>query len=740
MNIRTSLVGALALTLCWLSTHPLWATTMPTNGMQVWLKADAIVNVSDGGAVSNWPDSSGLGWNATNGSVANQPTLVMNAVNGKPTVRFDGVNDYLARDNYVHGTDNGMMFVVTKRVGSPTGYHNILIQGVDFNNNVPTTIYWQIYADSSSKLTGNLNATALDCDFAANYSNTVYQILELRKDNSGAGSVSCYYNGTFRTSKTGTQALGNRYYVGGWLGSKFTSGDIAEVLIYNAALGANDRQLAEGLLAWKYDLTNSLPIGHPWKNSDPNVAAAPAIENRMATNISLTGASLNGYLMLTGSAPAMVSMAYGLTNGGPVNSGLWQATNTWALGAWKEGETVTYPATGLESNRIYFYRYAATNSAGYFDSEVTVNFMTAPIEVSAPDATAEEGGDTLMFTLSRPATATNISLTVPFAWSGSAQPTRDFFYTDVASNVVFAIGQTTTNLVLNPVDDPFAEPQETVILTPGINNYMNLGISVTGTIAASSTHAPTNTIGYWRFETASGVMADSSGNSYNLSTITTSVAALYQSPLAPSGLSSAYPKTIPDSGRLNSSALTGRGMVPYDPAFTTKVFTVEAFVSINAPATGYRAIVARWNSINFCWLIGLTQDLYPKRLFFRYYGSPSRDVYAPTADFDIEPSKDYYIAVAVDGTKVGAGKNGVLFRIKNLTDGGPLVSGYADMTGGSIPTSANTPLEIRQYNGLAANAYDGWLDELRFSSGVLSDAQLMITPRQTAAGTLILVR
>ena len=67
---------------------------LPTSGMLLWLRADAITGVSNGGSVTTWIDQSSNGYNAVyanpNGEVA--PTYVTNVYNGLPVVRFSGDN------------------------------------------------------------------------------------------------------------------------------------------------------------------------------------------------------------------------------------------------------------------------------------------------------------------------------------------------------------------------------------------------------------------------------------------------------------------------------------------------------------------------------------------------------------------------------------------------------------------------------------------------------------------------
>ena len=68
---------------------------IPTNGLKLWLKADAGVTQSHtpgpGASVSEWQDSSGNN-NSFNGAYA---TLINSYVNGKPAIYFDGSTSYL---------------------------------------------------------------------------------------------------------------------------------------------------------------------------------------------------------------------------------------------------------------------------------------------------------------------------------------------------------------------------------------------------------------------------------------------------------------------------------------------------------------------------------------------------------------------------------------------------------------------------------------------------------------------
>jgi hypothetical protein len=734
-------VGVLSAGLLLLAAGPGGAVDIPTSNLRVWLKADAISGLNSGDLVTNWPDSSGLGFDAAQTNATRQPYYYSNVVNGLPVVRFSRTNDYLMNQAYTNPIQEVTVFMVAHRLGNKLeGSYSSLFIGGAAGFGTPGNGFYQLTHEwNGPDIRANFYLASLDITNAnLSWPTNDFTLLGLMK---GAGFSQLSYNGALKGAGTGAQNLGSGYYLGCWFNNAEANMEVAELAIYGSALSTNARQTVEGILAVKYGINGFLPTNHPWYNGTPTEGVTPSIENRPATTIGLTNASLNGHLSYIGSAPAVVSVVWGTANGGSVTSGLWQATNTWAAGAWSSGNDIAHAATDLASNRYWYYRYAATNTAGFSEATNVLSFMTAPIEVTVDDAAGVEGEDTLAFTLTRPATATNESVTIPFAWSGTAQGADYVSSTHPLASVVLSAGKTATNVTVFPVDDPGAEPEESVVFSLSTGGlFVASAASVTGSIAASTAHAPTNTIGYWRFEPIPGLQGDSSGNGHHLST---AIAATNQKALAASGFSSAFPHLIYDSGRTNATCLTSRGLVPYDPVFTARVFTVEGFVAINDTNSGWKPIAARWRGLantERSWIFGVVTNA--QRLTFLYYSGGSITVLAPTADFDIQTNKDYYLSVSVDFRKVGAGQNGALFRLKNLTDNGPFLSGYADLPSGSLQPAVGMAFEIRQYGEVGATVYGlhtGWLDELRFSSGVLADKDLMINAARRP-GSMILIR
>src|SRR5687767_14514364 len=66
-----------------------------TNGLQLWLRADAGVTTNASGAVTQWTDQTTNANNAVQGTDTAAPLLVNSALNNKPVLRFDGLDDFL---------------------------------------------------------------------------------------------------------------------------------------------------------------------------------------------------------------------------------------------------------------------------------------------------------------------------------------------------------------------------------------------------------------------------------------------------------------------------------------------------------------------------------------------------------------------------------------------------------------------------------------------------------------------
>jgi hypothetical protein len=223
-------------------------------GLRTWLRADVNgTTATDGAAVTTWADQSGNGFVFQG---PNPPIYKTGILNGKPVVRFDGVNDTLN----VVWTGTPIMalaspytiFTVVRIATVPAADKDIVVfsdagqlwSGIIRRN----ATEWAHYNRESS---ANSKAVLDTVAVAAG------EVALLAYDWDGV-NVHLWRNGTLKAT---TAAGGGRYGGVGetWLGSfcntaNFLDGDIAEVLMYNVALSATDRQKTEAYLKGKYGI------------------------------------------------------------------------------------------------------------------------------------------------------------------------------------------------------------------------------------------------------------------------------------------------------------------------------------------------------------------------------------------------------------------------------------------------------------------------------------------------------
>src|SRR5687767_7057806 len=87
-------------------------------GLQLWLKADAITGLSDADPVTTWEDSHTSNHDATQATGAAKPIYKTGIVNGKPVVRFDGVDDFLGLTSLPAGAAKTLIIVAKQRINN----------------------------------------------------------------------------------------------------------------------------------------------------------------------------------------------------------------------------------------------------------------------------------------------------------------------------------------------------------------------------------------------------------------------------------------------------------------------------------------------------------------------------------------------------------------------------------------------------------------------------------------------
>lgn len=170
-----------------------------------------------------------------------------------------------------------------------------------------------------------------------------------------------------------------------------------------------------------------------------------------------------------------------------------------------------------------------------------------------------------------------------------------------------------------------------------------------------------------------------------------------------------------------------------DNAFFSKgtngAFTFEAVVNLSTTDAGgsARAIAAHggYNSTDMGWILMVTAETSgrgARNLLFAYTDDGKSST-ADTIDSDLQLvlGVDYYIAVVFNPADTSA--NGLTFYLKDLTNKGPLVKVQRTHTKTALWNSAqNFTLGSGNYN----TYWDGLIDEVRFSTRLLTQSELMI--------------
>ncbi len=221
----------------------------PTEGLQLWLRADAGVSVSNNGYVTEWLDQSGRGRDFAwiNEGERNAPQVSESAVAGKPAVSFDG-KVQLFRNNpdvNLFASDAVDIFMVIK----PTvagGFTSLQLQLPDDKE---ARFSVQLFNEGSWFFDyGNINVEGgrITGPAPEGWMEKTH-ILEVLREDTGNGTISVDFtpvvSGIFGEGLSQTKA-GRLALMGG--------GDIAEILIYNRSLSASERTLVNSYLKAKY--------------------------------------------------------------------------------------------------------------------------------------------------------------------------------------------------------------------------------------------------------------------------------------------------------------------------------------------------------------------------------------------------------------------------------------------------------------------------------------------------------
>ncbi|MBI4496308.1 MAG: hypothetical protein HY689_00180 [Chloroflexi bacterium] len=226
-------------------------------GCRLWVAADNIGPQADGNLISTWTDQSGQGNHLTT-SGTTRPTFQNDIVNGKPVVRFDGSNDELKSTaasliNVFSGNDLPHTVIAVIRLRGASGGNDspwIWASKVSstqrhfYGAHLGNSSHLLVRSDDSAQTTTTEAGTVSQNwhIYSWVFSGTAISLFRSRSTivSSSAMDRAAVTVDEFRLggSKTGADPI-----------------DIAEVVIYNTALSAANREQVERYLSVKYGIT-----------------------------------------------------------------------------------------------------------------------------------------------------------------------------------------------------------------------------------------------------------------------------------------------------------------------------------------------------------------------------------------------------------------------------------------------------------------------------------------------------
>lgn len=231
--------------------EPAPEVSLPTAGMYAHYAADELVGFADTDPVTSWPD---LSPNGRDLSPVSAPFFSTGEINGLPAVRFDGVDDafgILAQPRpgstaitiwAIYYYVSGISSLVSWRQGGS----NLLETHMPFNDG-------NFYFDHGNIGGGGRISGAAPGGFAG-----AYRLMELYKPDASGGGAYIAVDGVTAVSDSFTDALDAlgtaELRIMGNAGN-FTSGRLAELIIYETAQSLEDRDATRAYLANKYGIS-----------------------------------------------------------------------------------------------------------------------------------------------------------------------------------------------------------------------------------------------------------------------------------------------------------------------------------------------------------------------------------------------------------------------------------------------------------------------------------------------------
>ena len=380
----------------------------------LWLDAaDSNSLVLTGGLVTTWNDKSGGGRNAT----ANTG-ITLNASGlgtGYPALTFTS-SQWLTGSVSITGTTLSIFSIFSLNSLSPFAARVIALAASEANdyNNVG---YMGLLRQSAAAMGPYRNGTytSTSTPYSTRVMNTTYFDGTNQYTSTNGGTLASNpSSGTFAVS---TYRIANNTNTGD-SGAAAFYGFIGEVIVYNTALTATQRQQVEGYLAWKWGLNSSLGISHAYKTNPPIMRLFQPVDI-LNCAIWVDPADRSSVTGLSGNQPTAIRskghQAITLDNVQPVNNA---GTGPWI--GWPPPATTNYGTqfmTNSSSNLNTLQFTRTVGSGGQYGNGYQGSYLRVP------SVTFTNQQRTMFYVHSAQATGLDsyAHMFAPTTWSGQRQ-------------------------------------------------------------------------------------------------------------------------------------------------------------------------------------------------------------------------------------------------------------------------------------------------------------------------------
>ncbi|MDY0169807.1 MAG: autotransporter-associated beta strand repeat-containing protein [Thermoguttaceae bacterium] len=333
-------------------------------GAALWLDANSGSLVTSGGLVGQWLDQSGNDRHARAAGLTKPAAATNSLVNDMGVVAFDGTDQRLNVDLSFLGGSDYTIFAVEGRTAGGNRYY-LGTYAASSANNALHVGYRTDTQYTLAQYSNDLNVTVPEFD------GQEFRVWTNMLD-VGAGGMSIHLNGDLRGFRSTTSPLTgtNNGRVGMGHTAQFFHGDLGEILIYDRALSAAERQQVENYLMVRwlqggFPMSNVLPTDTNLRIGAGGVLDLNGIHQTVASLADYNGAG--GTLRNVIGPPTTFTTGGG--NGDDYFSGSIVDQPTRALSFAKEGTgTQTLAGGGIQ------YRGDTTVSGGRLMFEDAVNF------------------------------------------------------------------------------------------------------------------------------------------------------------------------------------------------------------------------------------------------------------------------------------------------------------------------------------------------------------------------------